>query len=47
MNAKGDLEFSYFTDDEIRLGELRANISEMKEDGFTFMGEEVNKHEVQ
>lgn len=41
MNEKGDLEMITFTEEQIKRGELRAHISYMKEEGFTFMGEEI------
>lgn len=41
MHTNGDLEAIEFTEKQIQRGELREHIEYMKEDGFTFMGEEV------
>jgi hypothetical protein len=41
MHNNGDLEMAHFTDEQIRLGELRAHIDYMASEGFTFMGKEV------
>jgi hypothetical protein len=41
MHTNGDLEQVEFTDEQIERGELRSHISFMKEEGFTFMGEEI------